>query len=77
MTICTGSMPVTRRPWKLAGHTIFAGEVNPGVIREMGLTPARDFEQALQKATEIVGQDADILVLPSYFLNPSPVFEVD
>jgi nickel-dependent lactate racemase len=63
--------------WKLAGHTIFAGEVNPGVIREMGLTPARDFERALQKATKIVGQDADIIVLPSYFLDPSPVFEVD
>ena len=63
--------------WKLAGHTIFAGEVNPGLIREMGLTPARNFEEALQKATQIVGKDADILVLPSYFHDPSPIFEVD
>jgi nickel-dependent lactate racemase len=63
--------------WRMAAEIIFTGEVNPGLIREMGLTPARNFEEALQKATQIVGKDADILVLPSYFHDPSPVFEVD
>lgn len=62
--------------WKLTRETIFTGEVNPGVIREMGLTPARKFDEAFAKATEIVGKDANILVLPSYFHDPKPVFEV-
>jgi len=61
---------------KVARHTIFAGEVNPGVIREMGAIPARSFDEALAKATELVGKDADILVLPSYYHDPTPVFEV-
>jgi nickel-dependent lactate racemase len=61
---------------KLARHAIFAGEVNPGVIRDAGAIPARSFDEALAEATEIVGNNADILVLPRYHRDPSPVFEV-
>lgn len=61
---------------KVARHTIFAGEVKPGVIREMGAIPARSFDEALARAMEIVGQDPDILVLPNYHHDPKPIFEV-
>jgi nickel-dependent lactate racemase len=61
---------------KVSRQTIFAGEVNPGTIRNMGAIPARDFDEALAKATEIVGMNADILVLPSYSRDPKPIFEV-
>ena len=61
---------------KVAKHTIFAGEVNPGVIRDMGAVPARNFDEALAQAIEIVGKGADILVLPSYDHDPSATFEV-
>lgn len=61
---------------KVASRTIIAGEVNPGVVREMGAIPARNFDEALAQATGIVGKDADILVLPSYYRDPKPIFEV-
>jgi len=64
---------------RVARQTIFAGDVNPGVIREAGAIPARNFDEALAKAAEIVGKDvndADILVFPSYFHDPKPLFEV-
>ena len=63
----------------VARQTIFAGDVNPGVIRKTGAMPARNFDEALAKAAEIVGKDikdTDILVFPSYFHEPKPVFEV-
>jgi nickel-dependent lactate racemase len=61
---------------KVARHAIFAGQVNPGVVREIGGIPARNFDEALAQATEIVGKDPDILVLPSYLRDPKPIFEV-
>ncbi len=61
---------------RIASHTIFVGEVNPGVIREAGFTPVRSFDEALETATEIVGGDANILVLPSYHRDPKPIFDV-
>lgn len=64
----------------VARQTIFAGEVNPGVIRRTGTMPARNFDEALSKAAELLGKDvknADILVLPSYFHDPKPVFNVE
>jgi len=61
---------------KVSRNTIFAGEVTPGVIREMGAIPARGFDEALSIATEIVGKDPDILVLPNYHHDPKPIFEV-
>jgi len=61
---------------KVARQTIFAGEVNPGMIRDLGAIPAKSFDEALAKATEIVGKGADILILPSYSRDPRPIFEV-
>ena len=60
----------------VASRTIFVGEVNPGVVRSIGAIPARSFDEALKKARALVGGDAEILVLPSYFRNPQPIFEV-
>jgi len=65
---------------RVARQTIFAGDVNPGVIRETGAIPARNFDEALAKAAEIIGKDVkdtEILVLPSYFHDPKPLFEVE
>jgi lactate racemase len=62
---------------KTAGRAIFVGDINPGVIREMGAIPARDFENALSKAIDIVGNSPDILFLPRYFHDPKPIFKVD
>jgi hypothetical protein len=42
--------------------------------------PARNFNEALAKAAEILGKevkDTDILVFPSYSHEPKPVFEVE
>jgi len=61
---------------KVARRTIFAGEVNPSVIREIGAIPTKSFDEALAQATEIVGKDADILVLPRHYYDPRPIFEV-
>ena len=61
---------------KVARQTIIAGEVNPGLVREIGAMPARNFDEALAQAMGIVGKDADILVLPSYYRDPKPIFEV-
>lgn len=50
------------------------------MIRRTGTMPARNFDEALSEATKIIGKDikdTDILVLPSYFHDPKPVFEVE
>ena len=61
---------------KVASRTIIAGDVNPGVIREMGALPARNFDEALAQAKGLVGGNPDILVLPHYYHDPKPIFEV-
>ena len=61
---------------RFAKHIIIAGEVNPGVIRDAGGIPARNFDEALSEAKEIVGNHAEILVLPRYHYDPRMVFEV-
>jgi len=63
--------------WKLTRKSIVAGDVVPGLIREHGLTPARDFDEAFRVACETVGKtNPDILVLPRFFDDPRPVFRV-
>ena len=63
--------------WKLARKTIVAGNVVPGIIREHGLTPAPDFDHALSIALDTLNKkDPDILVLPTFFADPKPVFDV-
>jgi nickel-dependent lactate racemase len=61
---------------KVATRTIIAGDVNPGVVREMGASPARNFDEAMARAMEIAGRNPDILVLPRYYRDPKPIFEV-
>lgn len=61
---------------KVATRTIIAGDVNPGVVREMGALPARNYDEAMEQAMEIVGRQPDILVLPRYYRDPKPIFEV-
>jgi len=61
---------------RVASRTIIAGDVSPGVVREMGALPARNFDEAMARAMEIVGKDPDILVLPRYYRDPKPIFKV-
>ena len=61
---------------KVARQTIFAGEVSPGLIREIGAIPSRDFDEALALGREMVGGNPDILVLPRYLRDPKPIYEV-
>ncbi len=64
--------------WKLTRKSIIVGDVIPGLIREHGLTPARTFDEALHIARETVGKaNPDILVLPRFFDDPRPVFNVE
>lgn len=63
--------------WKLTRKSIVAGDVVPGLIREHGLTPAKDFDQAFEIALDTVGKKhPDVLVLPRFFADPRPVFDV-
>ncbi len=63
--------------WKLTAASIVAGDVVPGLIREHGLIPTRNFDQALGIAMDVVGKkNPDILVLPRFFADPRPVFSV-
>jgi len=63
--------------WKLARKTFVAGDVVPGIIREHGLTPAPDFDRAFAMALVLLEKpDPDILILPTFFADPKPVFDV-
>jgi len=63
--------------WKLTAASIVAGDVIPGLIREHGLIPAPNFDDALKIAMTVVGKKKpDILVLPRFFVDPRPVFSV-
>ena len=50
---------------KVASRTIIAGDVNPGVIREMGALPARNFDEALAQAKGLVGGESGYSCLAS------------
>jgi len=49
---------------------IMAGEINPGPYRALGVTPVRDFEKAMIKAKQIVGENPKVVVLPSFWTKP-------
>jgi len=55
---------------------IFAGEVNPEGIRKLGCTPAKDFQSAWGMATQIVGQNPKVVVLPDYMSRLKIQFDV-
>lgn len=57
-------------------EVILFGEVKPGVVRQIGCTPVKDWERAWKLATEIVGPDPSVVVLPAFWSEPRPVFEV-
>jgi nickel-dependent lactate racemase len=50
-----------------ASQVILAGTENPGMFRRLGITPARDFEHAWQRATRVVGPDPVTVVAPTYW----------
>jgi len=50
-----------------ASQVILAGTQNPGLFRRLGISPARDFEQAWQHATRIVGPEPVTVVAPTYW----------
>ncbi|MGI9384635.1 MAG: lactate racemase domain-containing protein [Methyloligellaceae bacterium] len=50
-----------------AANVILAGTSNPGVFRQLGVVPARDFEEAWARATRIVGADPVTIVAPTYW----------
>jgi hypothetical protein len=62
---------------KVTSRAIFVGDIDPGVVRQMGATPAKNLHEGLAKAKDVVGNNPDILVLPSYFHDPKPIFEVE
>jgi len=50
-----------------AASVILAGTENPGVFRRLGITPARDFAHAWQRAIRIVGPNPVTVVAPTYW----------
>jgi len=46
---------------------IVAGDVNPGAVRQLGCTPARNFDHAWRLACDVAGDNPKTLVLPRYF----------
>jgi hypothetical protein len=59
------------------GKVIFAGEVNPSAVRQLGCTPARDFDQAWNMALDIVGNNPNVTVVPRYFTRDRVQFFVE
>jgi nickel-dependent lactate racemase len=58
------------------GKVIFAGEVNPEAVRKLGCTPAKNFEQAWGMATQIVGVNPRVVVIPDYMSRLKMQFDV-
>lgn len=50
-----------------ASQVILAGTENPGLFRRLGITPARDFADAWQRATRVVGSEPVTVVAPTYW----------
>jgi nickel-dependent lactate racemase len=51
------------------------GAKEPSFAKAMGFTPIKEFPTALNEARKAVGTNPEILALPSYFLQPPPLFE--
>jgi hypothetical protein len=60
-----------------AGKVIIATGENPDAPGLVGAEHAATFDDALASACEIMGADAQILVLPNYFSFVPMVFEVE
>lgn len=59
-----------------AGAVVLAGTRNPGAFRKLGITPARDFDQAWEIASRVVGEDPVTVVAPSYWSKRPFKFDV-
>ncbi len=58
------------------GKVIFAGEVNPEAVRKLNCTPAKNFEQAWKMATQIVGGNPKVVIIPDYMSRLKMQFDV-
>lgn len=56
---------------------IFAAPENPGAVRKLGCTPAKDFDAAFAMAKQIVGPNPKVVVLPSFWSKPRLQFYVE
>lgn len=61
---------------KRAGAVIMAGTPNPGAFRALGLTPARNFDEAWQIAKKYVGANPRTVVAPTFWSKPRIKFDV-
>ena len=50
-----------------AAAVIMAGTKNPGAFRQLGITPAKDFDHAWKTATKIVGDEPVTVVAPTFW----------
>ncbi len=59
-----------------ASAVIMAGTRNPGAFRKLGITPAKDFDQAWRLATKITGQSPSTVVAPTFWTRRQFKFSV-
>lgn len=59
-----------------AAKVIMAGEVTPGPLRRLGITPASSYDEAWGMAKDIVGSDPRVVVLPHYWSHLKMQFSV-
>lgn len=59
-----------------ASKVILAGALNPGAVRKVGLTPAKDFNAAWKMATQIVGDNPRVVVMPDFWSKARLQFNV-
>ena len=59
-----------------ASAVIMAGTQNPGAFRQLGITPASDFEQAWKIATRNVGDEPVTVVAPTFWSKRQFKFDV-
>lgn len=60
-----------------ASKVIFAAPENPGMVRKLGCTPAKDFDTAFAMAKQIVGNNPRVVVLPTFWSKPRMQFFVE
>ena len=59
-----------------ASAVIMAGTSNPGAFRQLGMTVAKDFDQARKIATRIIGNDPITVVAPTFWTRRQFKFQV-
>jgi len=57
-------------------ETLVFGEIKPGVVRQIGCKPFKNWDDAWKHAVDIVGPDPAVTILPAFWSEPKPVFEV-